>query len=75
MHFPVEDVEGGMRGRLRKAMWGTRDAAQIWEMEYTEMTLEAKLEQGAYCACVFYRKEKNVRVVVHGDDSIALGAQ
>jgi hypothetical protein len=38
-------------------------------MEYTEMMLEAKFEQGAYSACVFYHKEKNVRVAVHGDDN------
>ena len=37
------------------------------------MMLEAKFEQGVYSACGFYHKEKNVRVVVHGDDLTALG--
>ena len=56
-----------------KAMCGARDAEQHWEMEYTEMMLEAKFDQGEHSACVFYHKEKNVRVVVYGDDFTALG--
>ena len=54
-------------------MYGTRDAAQNWELEYTEMMTEAGFRQGAYSACVFYHEEKNVRVVVHGDDFTVLG--
>jgi hypothetical protein len=53
--LPAEDFEEGVRGRLRKAMCGARDAAQNWEMECAEMMLEAKFEKGAYSACVFYR--------------------
>ena len=72
MELSKEDYEEGKCGVLRKAMYGTRDAAQNWELEYTEMT-EAGFRQGAYSACVFYREEKNVRVVVHGDDFTVLG--
>ncbi len=32
-----EDFEEGKCGVLRKAMYGTRDAAHNWELEYTEM--------------------------------------
>ncbi len=38
-----------------QAMYGTRDAAQNWEVEYTEMMKEAKFRQGAHGACVFYQ--------------------
>ena len=31
--LPEEDSEEGMCGRLLKAMYGTRDAAQNWEYE------------------------------------------
>ncbi len=48
-------------------MYGTRDAA------YTEMMQEVGFRQGSYSACVFYHEQKNVRVVVHGDDFTALG--
>ncbi len=68
-----EDEEEGMCGMLEKSMYGTRDAAQNWEYEYTDMMKEAKLEQGKQSACVFYHPEKDVRVVVHGDDFTELG--
>ncbi len=56
-----------------KAMYGTRDAAQNWEMEYTEMLPEAGFRQGSYSSCVFYHGQKKVRVVAHGDDFTILG--
>ena len=56
-----------------KSMYGTRDAAQNWELEYTEMMTEAGLKQGSYSACVFYHEQKNVRVLVRGDDLTVLG--
>ena len=68
-----EDFEKGKCGLLKKAMYGTRDAAQNWELEYTEMMTEAGFRQGSYSACVFYHEQKNVRVVVHGDDFAVLG--
>ena len=64
MDLPEEDQQDGMRGRLKKAMYGTRDAAQNWELEYSEMMTEAGFTQGSHRACVFYHKEKDVRAVV-----------
>jgi len=68
-----EDFEDGKCGLLKKAMYGTRDAVQNWELEYKEMMQEAGFKQGSYSACVFYHEQKNVRVVVHGDDFTVLG--
>ena len=34
--LPPEDGEPGMCGRLVKALYGTRDAAQSWERAYIE---------------------------------------
>ncbi len=53
VHLSAEDFEVGLRGRLRKAMYGTRNAAPNWEMVCTEMMLEAKFEQGVCSTCVF----------------------
>ncbi len=39
--LPEEGQRDGMRGRLKKAMYGARDAAQNWELEYSEMMVEA----------------------------------
>ena len=36
MELPEGDCEEGMRGKLYKSMYGTRDAAQNWEAAYTE---------------------------------------
>ena len=69
----AEDYVEGMCGLLKKAMYGTRDAAQNWEAEYTEMMVEAGFTQGKHSACVFHHKERKVRVVVHGDDFTVLG--
>ena len=66
--LPEEDFEEGKCGRLVKAMYGTRDAAPNWEMEYTEMLREAGFRQGVFSPCVFYREEKGLRVIGHGDD-------
>ncbi len=68
-----EDYEESKCGLLREAMYGTRDSAQNWERQYTEMMTEAGIRQGAYSACVCYHEERNVRVVVHGDDFTVLG--
>ncbi len=35
VELPEEDQQEKMRGKLKKAMYGTRDAAQNWELEYT----------------------------------------
>ena len=42
VHLQPEDYEEGMCGRLLKAMYGTRDAAQNWEFEYCA-TMESVL--------------------------------
>ena len=53
-----EDYEEGKCGLLKKSMYGTRDAAQDWELYYTEMMQEAGFRQGSYSACVFYHEQK-----------------
>ncbi len=73
MELPREDHEEGMCGKLGKAMYGTRGAAQNWEMEYTEMMTEEQFKQGAYSACTLYHEDRNIRAVAHGDDFTVLG--
>ena len=53
VELPREDHEEGMRGKLGKAMYGMRDAAQNWEVEYTERMTEVKFKHGVCSACVF----------------------
>jgi hypothetical protein len=73
--LPQEDHEEGACGKLGKAMYGTRDAAKNWEVEYTDMMKGTKFNQGAYSAFVFYHEERNIRAVVHGDDFALWGKE
>ena len=57
--LPKEDIEDGKCGVLKKTMYGTRDAAQNWEMEYTKMMINAGFVRGWYSACIFYHGERN----------------
>ena len=70
---PEQDYEPGMCGRLNKSMCGTRDAAQNWEREYESAFLNLGFSQGKSSPCLFYLKERDIRVVVHGDDMTCLG--
>ena len=72
--LPKEDDQIGMCGRLLKAMYGTRDAAQNWEHAYVDFLESAGFNHGVASPCVFYNQKRDVRVVVHGDDFTVLGA-
>ena len=71
--LPAEDQSPGKCGRLNKSMYGTRDAAQNWEFEYAEFLIDSGFQQGRAVVCLFYHAERNIRVVVHGDDFTVLG--
>ena len=45
--LPEEDYAEGMCGKLTKAMYGTRDAAQHWEYEYCELMESIGFKRGA----------------------------
>ena len=52
--LPAEDYEEGMCGKLNKAMYGTRDAAQNWEHWYIEFIESIGFERGRSSPCIFY---------------------
>ena len=64
-----------MCGKLKKSMYGTRDAAQNWEHAYVEQLEKLGFKRGLATPCAFYMKEKELRVVVHGDDFTVLGRE
>ncbi len=68
VELSAEDHEESVCGLLKRAMYGTRDAAKSWEAEDTEMLQEAVFSQGNYSARVFYHEQKKIRIVVYGDD-------
>ena len=74
--LPEEDIEPGDEGRcgrLMMSMYGTRDAALNWALEYGDTLRAAGYKQGKSNPCLFYHEEKDVAVMVHGDDFVAVG--
>ena len=74
--LPEEDIEPGDENkcrRLRTSMYGTRDAALNWSLEYAATLPADGYVQGKSNPCLFFNKAIGVSVMVHGDDFIAVG--
>ena len=54
--LPEEDWTPNMCGRLNQSMYGTRDAAQNWEEEYSSFLIGISFRRGKASPCVFYHK-------------------
>ena len=52
----------GLRGWLRKHMYGTRAAADGWQQEYSSFWKDIASR------CIFVHKDKKLATSVHGDD-------
>ena len=68
VELPPEDAEPGMCAKLDKAMYGTRDAAQQWEIEYLEFMQSLGFVRGKSTPFVFVHHDRMMHAVVHGDD-------
>ena len=78
IELPAEDNRSsneGKCGRLNASMYGTRDAADNWAEEYTRVLIGLGFERGTASPCVFVHKERGVRMMVHGDDFMAVGTK
>ena len=75
IELPQEDAQEGMCGKLAKAMYGTRDAAQNWEVEYSAWLEQVGLIEGEASPCALHHPRRNLRMVVHGDDFTILGME
>ena len=76
VRLPEEDTEKGDEGKCGKllmSMYGTRDAALNWAMEYGETLRKAGYVQGRSNPCLFHNKASGVSVMVHGDDFVGVG--
>ena len=78
IRLPEEDdeaKEGKWMGRLKKAMYGTRDAPAAWQSEVERTMKEAGFKQSPTTPCVYFNEITNVRVVVHVDDFLCIGPE
>jgi hypothetical protein len=58
----------GMCGKLDFWLYGFRDAASAWENLYAQKLVEVGFTRGDGCGVVFYHEERDISLVVHGDD-------
>ena len=58
---------------LKRCVYGTRDAGALWEECYSDALVMMGFRRGLANPCCFYHPEKQISLVVHGDDFTALG--
>ncbi len=76
--LPEEDLapgDEGKCGRLKMSMYGTRDAALNWSLEYASTLLASGYVQGKANPCLFHNAAIGVSVMVHGDGFVAVGPE
>lgn len=74
VHLPAKfKCPPGHCARLNVSMYGTRDAAANWEANYSQHLKDNGFTQGLSSPCVFHHEQRDVQLVVHGDDFTFLG--
>ena len=83
IELPAEDKRSNIKdavtgrpmyvGRLLKAMYGTRDAPQVWQAEISGTLEMLGFHQSVGSPCVYYNTGAGVRAVVHVDDFLVTG--
>ena len=76
IELPPEDAksEGGqLMGRLNKAMYGLRDAPQVWQQEVRRILKGMGFIESVTSPCVYVNSQTSVRIVTHVDDFLCVG--
>ena len=60
-------------GKLRRWLYGFRPAAVAWEAHHANKLEEVGFARGLATPVPFYHKERDVNLVVHGDDFTFIG--
>ena len=62
-----------MVGRLNKAMYGLRDAPQVWQREVRRILSDLGFTESVTAPCVYFNSKTGVRLVTHVDDFLCVG--
>ena len=76
IELPEEDPRrdgGACVGRLRKAMYGTRDAPALWQRLVRRVMGDLGFRASRTAACVYVHPTRHLRVVAHVDDFLVTG--
>ena len=75
VELPTEMNMPGYCGHLKKALYGTREAARCWEREYSKTLESMGFMKGASSPCLFRHRERDCSIFIHGDDFVVSGCQ
>ena len=78
IELPKEDARHGepdLCGELVMSLYGTRDAAFNWEEAYSTYLQDLGFERGKASPCHFFDARRQLRLLVHGDDFVAVGPE
>ena len=76
IELPPEDPmssSGSFVGRLLKAMYGTRDAPQVWADHLGSILCKIGFQESVYMPGVFLHQVRKIKMAVHVDDLLASG--
>ena len=65
----------GMCAKLNYWLYGFRKAATAWEDHYSKLFESVGFQRGEACGVVFYNKERDIPMAVHGDDFTLCGLE
>lgn len=71
--FPGVRCEAGTCGKLRRLLYGMRQAANAWGQHYFSRMKEFRMMKGRFAPSVFDGAEREPRCVVHSDGFTFLG--
>ena len=71
--LPEGSEQEGACALLKRSMYGTLDAANIWQSTYVQLLTENNFRQCKAWPALFIHDEMDLRFIVHGDDFICLG--
>ena len=75
IELPDEDEHAtpGQLGKLNLSLYGTRDAAKNWQEHLSRHLISIGFVRGVGHTSVFHHPQKNLMVLVHGDDYVVAG--
>ena len=73
LELPPELRRAGTCGKLKRCLYGTRDAPARWEAFLAAEFKRHGFEQGVASSCCFFHGTRDLRCVVHGDGFVFAG--
>jgi hypothetical protein len=76
IELPPEDLNyrcGKYYGLLEKAMYGARDAPQIWQEVVAEVMMRLGFKASLHHPSIYFHPERDIRVIARVDDFLCTG--